>query len=63
MALDGIAGALCAPFEEDVWRAALEPHLHHDDPRVNGRARAALFDRKRLAERVLHAYRDLLRTA
>src|SRR5436190_4634064 len=63
VALDGIAGALCAPFEEDVWRAALEPHLDHDDPRVNGRARAALFDRKRLAERVLHAYRDLLRTA
>jgi teichuronic acid biosynthesis glycosyltransferase TuaC len=63
LVLKGIDGALCAPFDEDAWRAALAPHLEHPDPRIEGRARAALFDRRRLAERVLHAYRDLLATS
>ncbi|MGA9877118.1 MAG: glycosyltransferase, partial [Solirubrobacteraceae bacterium] len=26
-ALDGLAGTLCAPWELERWRAALEPHL------------------------------------
>src|SRR3954452_5770862 len=43
VALDGIEGALCAPFDVDVWRAALAPHLEAADPRVDGRARAELF--------------------
>jgi teichuronic acid biosynthesis glycosyltransferase TuaC len=60
IALAGVAGTLCAPFEESRWRQALAPHLAADDPRVDGRARAALFDRNRLAERVLKAYEDVL---
>src|SRR3954468_494407 len=27
LALDGIRGALCAPFDEQAWRTALAPHL------------------------------------
>jgi len=59
VALSGLEGTLCAPFERDRWLAALRPHLDHPDPRVAGRARAALFERNRFAQRVLMAYRDL----
>src|SRR3954451_10532013 len=38
VALDGIAGAYCAPWDRDAWRAALAPHLAAADPRVDGRA-------------------------
>ena len=62
LVLKGIEGTLCAPFDENAWRAALGPHLDDPDPRITGRVRAALFDRKRLAERVLRAYEDLLAT-
>ena len=58
--LDGIEGALCAPFEVDVWRAALAPHLEAADPRVDGRARAELFSADAMAARVVEAWRDLL---
>jgi teichuronic acid biosynthesis glycosyltransferase TuaC len=60
LALSGIAGTLAAPFDLTTWRAVLDPHLEVDDPRVDGRARAALFDRNRFATRVLMAYRDVL---
>jgi hypothetical protein len=60
LALAEIRGALCAPFDEATWAAALAPHLATDDPRVDGRARAELFDRNRLAERVFRAYQDVL---
>jgi teichuronic acid biosynthesis glycosyltransferase TuaC len=59
VALRGIGGALCAPFDRDVWLRALQPHLADRDPRIDGRARAALFDRNRMAERVLEVYRAL----
>ena len=59
LALRGIDGTLCAPYDRDRWLAALRPHLDHPDPRVAGRARAALFERNRFAQRVLMAYRDL----
>ena len=59
LALDGIAGTLCAPFEGERWRRALAPHLEEADPRVEGRARAALFSSRRMAERVACAYCDL----
>jgi glycosyltransferase involved in cell wall biosynthesis len=59
-ALKGIAGTLCAPFELERWRPALEPHLHVRDPRVEGRARAELFSATRMAERVEGAWRSLV---
>jgi teichuronic acid biosynthesis glycosyltransferase TuaC len=59
LALAGVAGTLCAPFDLDAWVAAVRPHLDAADPRVEGRARAALFDRRRMAERVARAYADL----
>jgi teichuronic acid biosynthesis glycosyltransferase TuaC len=57
VALRGIAGCLCAPFDRDRWLHALEPHLADADPRIEGRARAELFDRNRMAARVFEAYR------
>jgi glycosyltransferase involved in cell wall biosynthesis len=63
LALEGIEGALCAPFDRDRWLAALRPHLEAPDARVDGRARAALFDRNRLAERVFRAYQDIVAQA
>jgi glycosyltransferase involved in cell wall biosynthesis len=59
LALEGIEGTLCAPFDPATWGSALAPHLSAPDPRVDGRPRAALFDRNRLAERVFRAYQDL----
>jgi glycosyltransferase involved in cell wall biosynthesis len=61
LALSGIAGTLAAPYERDAWRAAVEPHLSDPDPRVAGRARAELFSRNRMAERVFQAYREISR--
>jgi glycosyltransferase involved in cell wall biosynthesis len=62
LALEHVEGTLCAQFDERIWSGALAPHLATDDPRVEGRARAALFDRNRLAERVFKAYQDVLGT-
>src|SRR5436853_513316 len=50
-------GAHCGAFDERLWRAALAPHLAAADPRVDGRARAALFSAERMAKRVLVAWR------
>jgi glycosyltransferase involved in cell wall biosynthesis len=58
-ALEGVAGTLCAPYDRDRWRAALEPHLQAPDPRVEGRARAELWSAHRMAERVLTAWIEL----
>lgn len=60
VALEGVAGAYCAPFDRDAWRAALRPHLEAADPRVDGRARAELFSADAMAARVVEAWRDLL---
>jgi len=59
-ALEGVAGAYAAPFDEAAWRAALEPHLEADDPRIHGRARAEAFSTDVMAARVLGAWRSLL---
>jgi teichuronic acid biosynthesis glycosyltransferase TuaC len=59
LALDGIAGAHCGAFDEDVWREALRSHLDDADPRVEGRARAALFSAERMAERVVVAWQAI----
>jgi teichuronic acid biosynthesis glycosyltransferase TuaC len=60
VALDGIAGATCAPWDAEAWRAALRPHLEAADPRVAGRERARLFSADAMAERLVAAWRDLL---
>jgi glycosyltransferase involved in cell wall biosynthesis len=59
VALDGIAGAYCAPWDREAWRAALEPVLEAADPRVEGRARAEVFSADRMAARVVEAWRDV----
>jgi teichuronic acid biosynthesis glycosyltransferase TuaC len=56
LALDGIAGAYCGAFDERAWGDVLLPHLAEADPRVEGRARAALFSAQRMAERVVVAW-------
>src|SRR3954462_10574029 len=42
IALRGIEGALCAPYDREHWRAALRAPLEAADPRVAGRRRAEL---------------------
>jgi glycosyltransferase involved in cell wall biosynthesis len=59
-ALEGVTGTYCGPFELAAWRAAVAPHLAHDDPRVEGRAHAEPFSSDRMAARVLAAWRSLL---
>lgn len=59
-ALAGVRGALCAPFDADVWGEAVRPHLAAPDPRIEGSARAASLSATRMAERTIAAYRDLL---
>jgi teichuronic acid biosynthesis glycosyltransferase TuaC len=59
-ALDGLAGTLCAPFDADVWRAALAPHVEAADPRIHGRERAEAWSTDTMAARVLGAWRGLL---
>ncbi len=60
VALHGIEGAYCAPWDREAWRTALRPHLEAEDPRVDGRARAELFSADAMAARVVEAWRDLL---
>jgi glycosyltransferase involved in cell wall biosynthesis len=62
-ALEGLAGTLCAPFELELWGAALAPHLADPDPRVAGRARAERYSAARMAERVAGAWRSLVADA
>jgi teichuronic acid biosynthesis glycosyltransferase TuaC len=60
LALGGIEGSLCAPYDLATWAAAAREHVEHDDPRVHGRARAELFSADRMAARVVAAWRALL---
>jgi len=60
-ALDGVDGTLCAPYDRTVWRAAVEPHLQTQDPRVDGRPRAELWSARKMACRVLRAWGEVLR--
>jgi teichuronic acid biosynthesis glycosyltransferase TuaC len=59
LALAGIDGTLCAPYDTPTWAALAGKHLDLPDPRVSGRARASLFERDRMARRVFKAYVDL----
>jgi glycosyltransferase involved in cell wall biosynthesis len=61
-ALRGVAGTLCEPFDERRWRDAAAAHLAAADPRVNGRPSAEGFSADLMAQRVLEAWRELLRT-
>ena len=61
VALGGIAGAHCLPWDAAAWRAALAPIVAAEDPRVDGRARAELFSADRMAARVVAAWRDVAR--
>jgi glycosyltransferase involved in cell wall biosynthesis len=56
-ALDGVEGALCAPYDLARWRSALEPHLRTADPRVRGRPHALRFSAAEMAIRVAGAWR------
>jgi glycosyltransferase involved in cell wall biosynthesis len=60
LALSGIDGTLCAPFDTALWAPIARDHLDAADPRVSGRARASLFGRDRMASRVFQAYVDLI---
>jgi len=59
-AIQGVEGALCAPFELASWRTALETDVHEADPRVAGRAAATRFSAAEMAARVAHAWQDAL---
>ncbi len=59
-ALARLGGTLCAPFDANLWRTALAPHLQTPDPRVAGRARAEAYSSDVMARRVLEAWRGLL---
>jgi glycosyltransferase involved in cell wall biosynthesis len=59
-ALRDVEGALCAPFDLALWRAALEPHLRAPDPRLDGRPSADRFSAQAMAERVASAWREAL---
>jgi teichuronic acid biosynthesis glycosyltransferase TuaC len=58
--LDGVDGALCAPYDLPAWTAAATPHLEAADPRIDGAERAAWLSSARTAERTIEAYRDVL---
>jgi glycosyltransferase involved in cell wall biosynthesis len=60
--LRGIAGCLAEPFDAESWGRAARAHLDAADPRVQGRARAAWFSSRAMAERVLVAYEEVLAT-
>jgi glycosyltransferase involved in cell wall biosynthesis len=60
VALDGVPGAVCAPWDPVVWRAAVRPFAEAPDPRSQGRARAALFGADAMAARVVAAWSALL---
>lgn len=59
--LHGVEGCLVAPFEAGRWADALRGHLEAPDPRISGRHRAEWFSAELMAERVLEAYRQLLK--
>jgi teichuronic acid biosynthesis glycosyltransferase TuaC len=59
LVLDGVEGALCAPFDPARWGELLALHLSAADPRIEGRSRAALFSSERMADRVVAAYAEL----
>jgi teichuronic acid biosynthesis glycosyltransferase TuaC len=60
VALGGVPGARCMPFDAEAWRAALAPVLADPDARARGRERALLVSAARMAARVPAAWRGLV---
>lgn len=54
-----VPGCLCAPWDLDVWRAALQPHLDAEAPRVAGRPVAERHGTDVYAARLAEAWRAL----
>src|SRR4051794_262690 len=61
VALAGIDGAFCEPWDRERWRAALRAPLADPDPRVDARSRAEAFSSDRMAARVVAAWRDVVK--
>ena len=59
-ALSGVAGTLCEPFSLEGWSAALAATLSDEDPRVQGRSRAAEYSSDAMAGRVHAAWEQAL---
>lgn len=59
VALTGVEGTLCAPFDRAAWAARARSCLDQEDPRASGRVRASLYGRDRMARRVFQAYVEL----
>lgn len=59
-ALDGVAGALCAPYELGTWRDAAAPHLDGSGPSVSARDRVSALSAGSMAARVVAAYGEIL---
>ena len=59
-ALENVRGALCARFDAEVWRAALQPYTESPNPRIAGRAHAEPYSSDAMAARVIAAWRRLL---
>jgi glycosyltransferase involved in cell wall biosynthesis len=56
LALSGVAGTHCEDFDAAAWREVAQTALAAPDPRIEGRARAALFSADRMAQRVVMAW-------
>ncbi len=58
--LRDVEGALCAPFDLEVWSAALKQHTACENPRISGRPRAAEHSAQRMAARLAEVWRALV---
>jgi glycosyltransferase involved in cell wall biosynthesis len=58
-ALSGVEGCLVSPFDAAAWAGAASAHLEREDPRVDAGTAPETFSAKRMADRVLAAYRGL----
>ncbi len=54
--LRDVPGTLCGPFDLELWRETLAPHLADSDPRIAGRARAEPFSTDAMAAEVVSAW-------
>ena len=59
-ALRGLDRSLCADFRPKPWAEFASTLISEADPRTDGRPRAEALSARRMADRVLMAYRDLL---